>query len=502
VPGRREWWVVFALATLAGVAWAFATPRLTGADESDHAIRAAAVVRGQPVGGETSELLGSRNVFIEVDVPEAYADARSAATCFINYDDSPVATPFDVLDPPECEPLEGGRTTVPVTTLQYRGQPSYYAVVGLPTLIWPDGVGLAGMRVVSAAITGALLASALAAARAAGSRPLALAVLAGATPVTLWLSGQVNTGGCEIAAAVLVWTAGIVVARAPDVGGRDVARLGGGLTVLAVVRGLSPAYAVGALVVLAILAGRPRLGELARRRDVRTWGAIVAVALALSIAYLAYIQVRYPLDPRPGSGLGHALGEWSWYVRQTVGVFGVNDVVLPWAPVVAWWVVALGLVVLGLRRATLVERVVVLALGSGAYAVNFTAEGMSLPPIGYFWQGRYVLPALVGMAILASGLDLGRERERAPTPLLAGGVGILVAVHVWAFAHVARHMAGRGATQGYLDALRTPHWRPPLLPAWAWVAVYGLALAGLAGIVLGGGRPPTVDRLGHDADTP
>lgn len=494
-----EWWAVFGLVTLAGVAWAFATPRLSGADESDHAIRAAAVVRGQPVGGATSELLGSRNVFIEVDVPEAYGGARSAATCFIDYTDSPVATPFDALDaPPECEPLEGGRSTVPVTTLQYRGQPSYYALVGLPTLIWPDGVGITAMRVVSAALTGALLASALAAARQAGSRPLALAVLAGATPVTLWLSGQVNTGGCEIAAAVLVWTAGIVVARAPVVAGRDVTRLGVGLVVLAIVRGLSPAYAVGALVVLGLLAGRPRRRELARRRDVRTWGVIVAVALALSIAYLAYIQVRYPLDPRPGSGLGHALGEWSWYLRQTVGVFGVNDVVLPWAPVVAWWVVALGLGVLGLWRATLVDRVVVVLLGVGAYAMNFTAEGMSLPPIGYFWQGRYVLPALVGVAILASGLDLGRpsaDAGRPPIALLAGAAGILVAVQGWAFAQVARHMAGRGTTQGHLDALRDPLWRTPLLPAWAWLAVYGLAVAGLAGIALGPGRAPTVDAL-------
>ncbi|HYI60738.1 MAG TPA: DUF2142 domain-containing protein [Acidimicrobiales bacterium] len=519
VPPRVAWWATFALLALAGAAWSLATPRLSGADESDHAIRAAAVVRGQPVGGATSELLGSRNVFIDVEVPEAYGSARSSATCFIDYADSPAATPFDALGPPpECTPLEGGRRRVTTTTLQYRGQPSYYAVVGLPTLLWPDGTGIAAMRLVSAALTAALLASALAAARAVGSRRLAVAVLAGATPVCLWLSGQVNTGGFEVAAAALVWAAGLVVARAPVVTGRDVTRLGAGLALLTVVRGLSPAYAAGAVVVLAVLAGRPRLRELAARRDVRWWGLVVSIAWVASVAWLAYIQLRYPLDPRPGSGLDHALGEWSWYVRQTVGVFGVNDVVTPWPPVVAWWLVVAGLVAVGLRRATAVERAVVVLLGVGGYAMNFTAEGMSLPPIGYFWQGRYVLPALVGVAILASGLEIGRPDEPEPSPSrgandvvpLAVGAAVLVAVHGWAFAHVARHMAGQGTTLGYLDALRDPVWRAPLLPSWAWLAVYVLALAATAAVALlpppaapssgQAGPAPTVGARGSDGD--
>ncbi len=508
---RARWWTAFALLFLAGAAWSFATPRLSGADESDHAIRAAAVVRGQPVGGATSELLGSRNVFIDVEVPEAYGDARSAATCFIDYEDSPAATPFDALGPPPaCTPLEGGRDTVTTTTLQYRGQPSYYVVVGLASLVRPDGVGITAMRLISAALTAALLASALLAARSAGSRPLALAVLGGATPVCLWLSGQVNTGGFEIAAAALVWTAGVVVARAPAVAGRDVTRLGVGLVALTVVRGLSPAYAVGALVVLGLVAGRERLRLLAGRRDARLWGVAFALAWVASVAWLAYIQLRYPLDPRPGSGLGHALGEWDWYVRQTVGVFGVNDVVAPWPPVIAWWLVVLGVAAWGLRRATGLERAVVVLLGAGAYAMNFTAEGMSLPPIGYFWQGRYVLPLLVGVAIVAAGLDLDRPTatRTTPAPVLGVAAGVLVAAQVWAFAHVSRHMAGEGTTLGYLDALRDPVWRPPLLPAWAWVAVYGLVLAGAAAVALAGDRAgadpaaaPTVGALDGDRDT-
>lgn len=501
LSARVGWWLTFLLLTTAGTAWALATPLLSGADESDHAIRAAAVVRGQPVGGSTSSLLGSRNVFIDVEVPEAYGGARSAATCFLNYSDSPVATPFDALgSPPPCTPLRGGRERTTTTTLQYRGQPSYYAVVGLATLVWPDGTGIAAMRVISAGLTAALLASALAAARAVASRRLALAVLAGATPVCLWLSGQVNTGGFEIAAGVLVFTAGVVVARAPTVAGSDVARLGAGLVLLTLVRGLSPVFAGVAVLVLAALAGRERLLHLAGRRDVRGWAAAVVVAGAASVAWLAYIQLRFPLDPRPGSGMRHALGLWAWYARQPVGVFGANDVVLPWPPVLAWGAVVGALVAVGLRRATAFERAVVAGLAVVAFATNFTAEGLSIPPIGYFWQGRYVLPLLVGVAILASGLDIGRPASAPSGPRRLGpavGAAVLVVVHGWAFAHVARHMAGEGTTLGFVDALRDPVWRPPLLPAWAWVAIYVTALAGTAvAALVPTGPTATASRVG------
>lgn len=508
---RAVWWATFVLLSLAGVAWAVATPLMSGADESDHAIRAAAVVRGQPVGGEAVPLGTADNVFITVDVPEAYADAREVSGCFIDFRDSPVPQVEGRAELPPCRPMEGGRDRAEVLTLQYRGQPSYYAVVGLPSLLDPGPGGVTGMRVLSGVVSAALLASALAAARSAtGGLLVPVAVLTGITPVVLWLSGQVNSGGWEIAAALLVWTAGAAVARAPEVAGRDVTRLGVGVIALTVVRGLSPAFGIGALVVLALLAGRPRLQELARRRDVRLWGAAAALSWLLSVAWLAYVQLAYPLDPRPGTGVGHAAAQWTWYLRQTVGVFGVNDIVLPWVPVVAWLAVVAAVVGLGLARTGWWERGVIAVVALGAFAVNITAEGLSFPPIGYFWQGRYILPVLVGIPVLAAacaGDGRGRPLPRPPAVALAA---VLVGVHVWGFAQVARHMASQGRALGFVDALTDPVWTPPLLPAWAWTLLYALVLAGVAALALGGPAPdrergpagpsPYRGGLGHDDD--
>ena len=51
----------------------------------------------------------------------------------------------------------------------------------------------------------------------------------------------------------------------------------------------------------------------------------------------------------------------------------------------------------------------VAAMGIG---VQISAEGFSLPPIGYFWQGRYALPLLVGVPIIASSLVSHRSEGR------------------------------------------------------------------------------------------
>ncbi len=340
---------------------------------------------------------------------------------------------------------------------------------------------------------------------------LPVAVLVGATPVCLWLAGQVNTGGFEIAAALWLWTAALVLVRAPAVTRAMVRDVGLAFVLLVTCRGLSPLFGPLALVAVALVADPPRLRALARRRDVRWWGIGSALALGASVAWLAYIQLRYPLDDRPGTGVGSALGTWDFYLRQTVGVFGVNDVVVPLPAVVAWGAVAAVVVVVGLVGSTGRTRAVAVAVAVGGFALNVTAEGLSLPPIGYYWQGRYVLPVLVGVAVLASGpptrpVPSALARLASPWAL----AGVLVALHVWALAFAARHFAGRGRGDvGYLDAVRAPAWSAALLPGWAWVLLAGGAVAGAAAVALGparplGGRPddpsPSVAALDQSSD--
>jgi len=486
---RRWWWTVFALCTLMGVTWALSTPLMTGPDEASHALRAAAVARGQLVGGAGRPVQGFKNILVPVDVPGAYASAGAVGACFMG---TPRTGSLRFQVPgarPPCPPFRGPDHEVSVLTQEYRGQPSYYAAVGAVTLVFSGATGAYAMRLVSALLSAALLASALVSARRLPRPTLAgIGVLAAATPVVFYFSGSVNTSSLEIAAAIGLWAAGLLVVRGSGLlAGRDIARAGLAFVVLALTRGLGPAFAVSIAAALGVLAGRKRLQRLVRRRDVRIWVAAAIASLVASAAWLLSIQSAYPLSDRP-SGLAHALGLQPFFLEQTVGVFGPNDTVLPagldlvWAAAVVLLLVAL----VGYGRP--VERGVVATVLVGALVLQVSAEGLSIPPIGYAWQGRYTMPLLVGVPVLCGGLVGGRGRSGPPVRLERwarwAGAG-LVAVQAIAFWSVLRHHAGHGrAEQGLVGALFDPRWRPPLLPPVAYLVGY-VALCGvLTGLVL------------------
>ncbi len=511
---------------LAGVVWSFATPLFTGPDEVSQARRAAAVVRGELTGRH--DRVGPP-VLLTVEVPPLYGTpAEENWLCHLGplvpgAPQEPMALPSppcpdlhaglddaatDLGEPGESGAGEGPDqdALVDVETVQYRGQPFFYALVGLPTLV-DDGIaGAYGMRVAGALLTAALLASAAATAASAHRRALAgLGLLACVTPGVVYLGGTTNPSAVEIAAALSAWAAVAMLATTrPDqvhepLTGRLVRRLGTALVVLALCRGLGPAFAVAVVALGASAAGRRGLGALEVRRDVRWWGAALVAAIATSGTWLAHIGAQHPLPERPGSGFTRALGWLPWYLRQSVGVFGTNDsAVSPFATVV-WCAVAMGVFAAGLalllrgrgsgsgagggavaadgadpgvgvRRAV----VAVLAL-VGGLAMNVTAEGLSLPPIGFFWQGRYALPLALGGIILATTSrpssrhhahppphpdplpsDEARSNDRFPTsgspadgrrpPGVAWAVGavgavVLVAVHGHALWTVTDHLS-------------------------------------------------------------
>lgn len=89
-------------------------------------------------------------------------------------------------------------------------------------------------------------------------------------------------------------------------------------------------------------------------------------------------------------------------MRQTIGVFGQNDSALPALAAWAWAATLMGIFAVGLWRCTPRWALVAVATLTGGIAISVTAEGFSLPPIGFFWQGRYAMPLLVGAYLLAT----------------------------------------------------------------------------------------------------
>lgn len=484
---RRNWWQAFGLLTLAGVAWVLATPLMTGPDEVFQARRAAAVARGELIG----ERSANSPILVDVTVPNSYLVAGEYGYCFTG---QPVAgAPVGNMPAPEatCPEFGGGAKPASAETGQYRGQPFFYAVVGLPTLIDSGVVGAYLVRLVGVVATTALLASATVSVRRSRRSRLAwLALFGTVTPMTLYLSASTNPSAVEIAAALGVWATGILLARSDvEVIGRELARFGVALVVLIGARGLGPIFAVLLLALLAGVAGRARIAQLARRVDLWGWAAGAGAMTVASAIWLWTIQRDFPLPERPGSGLATAVEYLPFYLRQTIGVFGQNDSALPPLAAWAWMVVLCGIFIGGVRRCTPKSALIAVATLAGGVAISVTAEGFSLPPIGFFWQGRYAMPLLVGAYLLATCTpprgdgtiadplrsdvdiqpvapgDLGsllRQKETS-TAAVRGALGVFLVVHATAFLAVARHHGAKGGDpQSWWDLLVDPRWSPPL----------------------------------------
>lgn len=485
---------MFGLLLLVGTVWTLASPPLTGPDEVEQARRAAAVVRGEVIGRRPPT---GPPLVVRVDVPDTYGEASvDHWRCFLGplVDGSPqTAMP---LPPSTCPDLSSSRRTVTVQTVQYRGQPFFYAWVGLGTL-WPGPVGTYLLRLLTVVPVAAFLASAAVSVRATGRGRLAgLGLAAATTPMVLYLAGSTNPSGLEIAAALSAWAAGMVLAdtrQEPD--GRLAARFGLAMVALGLLRGLGPLFVALVVVGVAVVAGWDRCRVLIRRRDLQVWAAATVVSVGASAVWLAHLQADYALPDRPGSGWTTAVGYLPWYLRQSVGVFGTNDSALSPALAFLWVTVAAAALVAGLWRAPARARAVAGLALLGGLAVQVSAEGLSLPPIGFFWQGRYALPLLLGAVVVATSSAPAAGGSEPDDP---GGIGlgpagaatwaaggVLVVIHVAALLTVLRHYTARGpGLLGVGDALFHGRWTPPVAPVLLLVAFAG-ALVGYTIALLG-----------------
>lgn len=504
---RWLWWKVFGLLALAGSVWGLAVPLMTGPDEADHATRAAAVARGHLFGVRWSTRHQVDYYTIRVMAPVAYMSAHNVGFCWTLKGEPrrSVVDPSVIPLPEQCPDMTGGQREEAIPTNEFRGQPLYYFLVGLPTLAFRAATGAYLMRVVGALLCAAFLASGLLS--LTRLRNPRLAVLGGAavlTPSVLYFAGTVNPVGLEIAAAFSAWAGMLALVRGVDgpaeVDGRLVTRTALALAALVLTRGLSPGFAVLIVVAAALVAPPGRMRELYERRDVRRWLVGVGVVTALSVAWLVHIRFRFPLPPFPGSGLDFALDQVSWWAREMVGVFGPTTIAPPAALHVLWAVAVAAVVALGWRSSERRHVLIAGVLALGTFVVLVLGEGFQIPPTGVWWQGRYVLPAMVGVVLLVTlagrgagvagprngdgPADVGARRPSAASLLGPPLLMLVVGVQVWAFAYAVRHYTvGHDGPANPLDFLFDPDWSPPLLPAWAYVLVLAASLGLLAGLL-------------------
>jgi hypothetical protein len=471
-PGRRAWWVTFLLITALGCLWALASPLFSVPDEPAHTIRAAAAARGQILPGERTE----RGFSAMVEVPAIIAKSSAVPICYA----------FDGDIPAGCATSFSGSTrTVESETNAGFYPPVFYAVVGAPSVPFPSATGIYLMRGVSAAICGALLASAVASAwELRRPRLLVTGIAFAVTPMVLFLAGSINPSGVEIAAAVCLWVSLGVALATPDgpSRGRLVTRVGVSGSILALSRPLSPMFVALIGAALLMMFGWRPMVDLVRDRR----GQIAAAAVALaSLSTLVWVTAFGTLDLTPGGAgtnapllhnIRYSAGKVPVQVDQMIGVFGWLDSGAATVSVFAWLFAVATLVVLGLASSGRREAAVLIAVAVAVVALPIALEAPRAATQGFPWQGRYTLPLAVGVPILSS-LQVDRARllpGRMVRSLSATLLALFVAGQLYAhFWSTRRYTAG---VKGTLNWLTAGGWHPRV-PLWLLFAGFVVTLA-------------------------
>ncbi len=478
VRPHRVWLPAFITFLALISAWLLATPLFASPDEPEHVTRAAAVVRG--------ELIGERPTGVgeaaTVHSPRGVVSPTKHDLCFA----------FEETQPADCaQPLHRDAELVSVKSGAGLYIPVYYAVVGLPTLPFPDALGVYLMRLITALICAAFLASAFASAVAWRRSALLLGGLAVVvTPMVVFLAGTVNPNAVEICAAIALWVSGLVLVTTPldeRLSRTLVNRCGAAACAFVLSRQLSPFWLALVAAVLLVVAGRARVTALARRNDVRFWTAIATIATAVSIAWTVTAgalgngsQVVRAVTPY--EALRESVLRMPWRMLQLVGVFGWLDTRASWFTYVAWTALIGVVLLLGLAAATTRARLVVLAAVAITVAVPVLIEVAEAPRYGFPWQGRYTLPFAVGVPLLAAIAATSRNLigEGLARPLVAWTVWVAGLAHVGAFWWaLVRYQVGEKLGHNPLIG----SWHPPV-GSLAVLVLFAAATAALIGLVL------------------
>jgi hypothetical protein len=460
--GTRLWLIAFVGFFLLHAGWAFAAPFNGPPDERAHALRAAAVGHGEVVAENPLVQRVPRSL-----VPDQY-------NCF----------PMQVTVPASCAGEPGGDETLGIQLVAAASyNPVYYAVLGWPVAVWPDWTGILLARLLTGAAIAALLACAVVAAcHWIRHRAVLAGVLVAATPMLAHLGGAINPNGVEIAAGIALFTGLIPVLREPrdGVNRAAVALVGVSASVLVTVRPLGVMWL--GIIVLATLVGtsRTRLRVLIRARVVHAWSAVVAVAI---VAAFAWNAIATPLGITHGDlGLTPkevlriaVLDQWPNVANQLVGVTGFSELLQPRLIYVAWFMAAGLLILGGFAFGGRVDRFRTAFLFAATFFPLLAFELLRANASGWFSQGRYFLPAAVGLPILGaytlahSGVSPVQFRSLTRTLAV-----LLVPIHLVVLAYtMTRWQSGLAI----LNPLKGS-WLPPLGPE------LPLALGGLAVLVL------------------
>ncbi|MHB8689896.1 MAG: DUF2142 domain-containing protein [Solirubrobacteraceae bacterium] len=480
--GRARLGLVFAAVSLLLGAWVVATRPFDAPDEASHYLRAMTIANGQLVGPKIpltpvpAQLSPAQLSWVEKDTTAVQVSGPLAPGGVVCVDGRP--------DLSRCtEATEAGNYA-----------PLPYLLPGLAisasstatTALWRA-------RAVSAALCLAFLLLAVALCWD-GTLVSILGVLAAISPMVLFVCSILNPNGLEVAAS-LAFGAGVLrVSRDPGRVPRHVwgaVATAGAATILA--WQLGPLFVAGDLALGLALIGRTGALELWRgsRRAALATAGVLGAAVALYVGYgLATGLMHSPFRLSSfGPGLHVGLQQLGPVFGDAVGTFGILTIHLPLAARWIWWLLVLSLIAGALWAGTRTERRVLIATVVLAVVFTVLFYAWSYRFTGFAMQGRYVLPLLCCVPLLAGEVlrrHWGAVGARRYAAFVPPAVLMLIAcLQAYAWSYDARIVAGDPGSIGFFTHAT---FIPPLgWAAWSVVAAGGVvALLTCAGASLRG----------------
>jgi len=217
----------------------------------------------------------------------------------------------------------------------------------------------------------------------------------------------------------------------------------------------------------------------------------VAATWILTQGTLNVLPVGYAVNPNDSefTVVSKVLTHVKEWIRESVGVLGWLDTVLPKVIYKSWYYLVIAVVAIALVRAKNSQRLALVAVCVLSFVVPVAIVTRQAHILGIVWQGRDSLPLVVGVVVLACALLVpAGDPSRLARVFLCLGIAVIALNNIYAFYFNLRRYAV-GSAGSHLFFLRNQGWSPPtgqtptlvvfclataafaaLLMAWTWFA--------------------------------
>lgn len=398
--------------------FSLATPLYGSADEPAQVIYAAAAVRGEffepPAYGPFYPKSNKSTPYVAVRVPYDYARSLIAPLCYVNNKRAPAS----------CMPDFYKLSSKLVNSETYVGRyiPSYYVIVGLPSLIFPNATGVYLMRIVSDVLNAIFVSIGFYMLISYLKNWLFVVVaFLALTPACIYWASMVNPNGLEITTAFASWViAGIFLVEKDRQRSYNLALfLLISLSCLTIVRALSPLWAI--IIVSVVILVKPRyLFWLYKNKKVQLGILILFFAMLYALIWditagSLIFQNPYVISTpfyRDGF-IGRfliSLKEIIAVYNQDIAVFDWNNLTIPKPVTIFWAGLIIFVILMSLLVQSVVQRLVTVILVIFSFFIPAFFNALEARHFGNWWQGRYGLPVVIG-AIIIPGLFLANAEN-------------------------------------------------------------------------------------------